>query len=338
MPSPPNRSRRLGRSRRAAAAASLALLGYATGAAANSTFKPDGSSNHLTAHYWDPPDWTLDVLSVPASQRAEETADEAAAAIQGRAFPADVVVAQPSGLDPVLSLEIKSTYAYLQATPISGPIHMKWRIALARPRALAPIMVTSASSEVLSAIAAASAATGVAPDYLWRTAYRESGLRPWATARSSTATGLFQFIRSTWLTSLKRYGPALGLRHAADGIEIDSQGRPYAADPRDEGDLLALRTDPLASSVIAAAMTADNAIRLEDLLGRRPSAGEVYIAHLLGVGGATTLDKAVHVAPLYPAAALFRAAARANPSLFFASGRSRTLVELHNELTTRGGV
>ena len=251
-------------------------------------------------------------------------------------MPVDVDVSAPNDLDAVLSLDIKSTYSYLRANPISGPVHLKWRLPPARFRVTNVPAPASARSDLVSVIAAASAETGVAPDYLWREADRESGLRPWVTARSSSATGLFQFIRSTWLTSLKRFGPALGLGRAAAAINVDTRGRAYVANPADERDVLDLRLDPRAASVIAGALTADNATRLTSLLGRPPQAADLYTAHVLGPDGAATLDRAVKVAPFYPAAALFPAAARSNPALFYALGRPRTALALRTELARRG--
>src|SRR3954447_17026559 len=52
--------------------------------------------------------------------------------------------------------------------------------------------------------------TGVDPAYLMALADKESSLLPDNKARTSSAEGLFQFIESTWLEVLRRYGPKHG--------------------------------------------------------------------------------------------------------------------------------
>ncbi|HCK83734.1 MAG TPA: hypothetical protein DHW63_04230, partial [Hyphomonadaceae bacterium] len=64
---------------------------------------------------------------------------------------------------------------------------------------------------VRAAIARASQATGVDFSLLVETARRESALNPHARAGTSSATGLFQFIESTWLDMVRRHGAEHGL-------------------------------------------------------------------------------------------------------------------------------
>lgn len=63
-------------------------------------------------------------------------------------------------------------------------------------------------TEILAALRTASAKTGSDFDYLLATAKRESSLDSSAKTKSSSATGLFQFIDQTWLGLVKRYGEA----------------------------------------------------------------------------------------------------------------------------------
>src|SRR3954449_7758326 len=75
----------------------------------------------------------------------------------------------------------------------------------------------------------AARATGVDPAYLMALADKESSLLPDNKARTSSAEGLFQFIESTWLEVLRRYGPKHG--HAADASAIRLvRGRPVVSD------------------------------------------------------------------------------------------------------------
>src|SRR3546814_1504813 len=64
--------------------------------------------------------------------------------------------------------------------------------------------ITSGVDRVRSAIAQASRRTGMDFGYLYKQARIESGLRPDAKARTSSATGLYQFIDQSWLAALKR--------------------------------------------------------------------------------------------------------------------------------------
>ena len=72
------------------------------------------------------------------------------------------------------------------------------------------------SDRIGQAFDAASSTTGTSFEYLLKTAQRESALNPSAKAKSSTATGLFQFIESTWLETMKQAGPSLGYAEYAD--------------------------------------------------------------------------------------------------------------------------
>src|SRR3712207_7631960 len=59
----------------------------------------------------------------------------------------------------------------------------------------------------------------------------ESGFNPNAKARTSSATGLFQFIDQTWLSTVKQHGDKHGLGWAANAIQQGSNGRYFVADP-----------------------------------------------------------------------------------------------------------
>ena len=50
-----------------------------------------------------------------------------------------------------------------------------------------------------------------------------------------------------------------------------------------------LRDDPAAASSMAAVLTQSNSFKLTGKIGRRPTDGELYMAHFMGVGGAGKL-------------------------------------------------
>ncbi len=194
------------------------------------------------------------------------------------------------------------------------------------------------SDRIEAAFNTASANTGTSFDYLVKTARRESGLNPTAQAKTSSATGLFQFIESTWLETLKTSGPELGLQDIADKITKDSRGRYTVADPQDRADILALRKDPEIASMMAGALTRRNAGYLADTIGRNPNAGELYIAHFLGAKGAASLIRSASDNPDAGAADLFPRQAAANKAIFYEKGRQRSVSEVYAELVrTHGG-
>ncbi|MGE3141933.1 MAG: transglycosylase SLT domain-containing protein [Hyphomonadaceae bacterium] len=181
-----------------------------------------------------------------------------------------------------------------------------------------PVHPTPARAHVEAAIRRAADATGVDFSLLVETAQRESALNPQARAATSSATGLFQFIESTWLDMVRRHGPAHGLGAEAAAIGA-RDGRAFVADPQTRADILALRNDPEIAARMAGELARDNAETLRRSLGRAPSAGELYAAHVLGAGGAARLIAAAgEGAP--DASALFPREAGANRGLFYAGG------------------
>src|SRR4051812_18340702 len=88
----------------------------------------------------------------------------------------------------------------------------------------APIAATG-HSEVLAALQAASRKTGLDFDYLLHTAMRESSLNSQAKSKSSSASGLFQFIDQTWLGLVKQFGERYGLGGYAGAIQKSTDGK-----------------------------------------------------------------------------------------------------------------
>src|SRR5215471_13647754 len=84
---------------------------------------------------------------------------------------------------------------------------------------------------ITDSIRNAARSTGASFEYLLATAKVESDLNPNLTMRSSTATGLFQFLEQTWLGTLKQAGPAFGYSHYADAISQNASGRYVVSDP-----------------------------------------------------------------------------------------------------------
>jgi hypothetical protein len=172
-------------------------------------------------------------------------------------------------------------------------------------------------------------------DYLLQTAIRESSLNPTAKAGTSSATGLFQFLDSTWLQVMKQEGPRLGYQQYADAIKVDKDGDYYIADKKLKAEVLKLREDPQVASDLAAAYTKSNGDYLYQRFGRIPSPGELYIAHFLGANGAAKFFDAGLADPNQSAAALFPRQARANASIFYDHGQPRSIKQVYQLLVAR---
>jgi hypothetical protein len=190
-------------------------------------------------------------------------------------------------------------------------------------------------ARIAGAIKQAASTTGTSFEYLLATAKMESNFNPTASASTSSARGLFQFIDQTWLGTVKEAGAQLGYGNYADAITKSSSG--YSVrDPAARSAILKLRDDPAASSAMAGVLTQSNSFRLTGKIGRRPSDGELYMAHFMGVGGAARLIANAEDNPQASGARLFPNAAAANRSIFYErGGRARSVSEVYSVLTQR---
>lgn len=190
------------------------------------------------------------------------------------------------------------------------------------------------AGRIQQAIAYASSRTGVDFDYLLGQAKVESGLNAAARAGSSSASGLYQFIESSWLAVVKKHGAEHGLGWAADAIGPGNR----VADPGARRAILNLRDDPAAASLMAAEHASDNKTALEGALGRAATGTDLYMAHFLGLGGATRFLSTMQSNPQASGAALFPAAAHANRSVFYEpNGAPRSLEGIYQRLAGKLG-
>ncbi len=188
------------------------------------------------------------------------------------------------------------------------------------PAIASPAAVGAPRAEVHGAIARAAQATGVDFSYLLAQAKIESSLNPTARAGTSSAAGLYQFTKGTWLAMLDRHGAEHGLDWAQAAIDGGK-----VADPALRAQIMALRFDPQASALMAAELASDNRAALSERLGREPDAAELYMAHFLGAEGAGRFLSALAVDPTQSAAALLPDAAAANRAIFYDDAGPRSL-------------
>ena len=167
----------------------------------------------------------------------------------------------------------------------------------------------------MQAIQKASIRTGVDFSYLLNQAKAESALNPAAKAKTSSATGLYQFIESTWMNMVDKHGAKYGIQEGLSRQEV-----------------LDLRKDPKIASFMAAELASDNRAVLESRTQADIGATEMYFAHFLGAAGASNFINAMQDNPYQDGATLFPAAAKANKNVFYDSqtGRPRTLSQIYD--------
>ena len=176
-------------------------------------------------------------------------------------------------------------------------------------------------TDVRASIARAAQATGVDFNYLLAQAKLESSLDPTARAGTSSAAGLYQFTRGTWLQTLDRHGANHGMEWAGSAIDGGQ-----VSDPGMRAQIMALRYNADASALMAAELANDNKTELTTTLGREPDAAELYLAHFLGIGGAQQFLSALSTDPGQSAAGVLPKAAAANRTIFYdASGSPRSV-------------
>jgi len=169
---------------------------------------------------------------------------------------------------------------------------------------------------IASAIQKASDQSGVDFSYLVNQAKAESNFNPSIKASTSSATGLYQFIDSTWLQMVERYG---------DDYGIDTTGK-------SKSDILEMRKDPETASFMAAAFASENERFLNNHWGGDVGSTELYFAHFLGAGGAASFLNAKDENPLQSAADIFPKAARANHNVFYdkETGAARSVAQVYD--------
>ncbi|WP_245447382.1 transglycosylase SLT domain-containing protein [Methylobacterium sp. 17Sr1-1] len=188
---------------------------------------------------------------------------------------------------------------------------------------------------LVATIVRAARETETDPVYLMALADKESSFQPSVRAATSTAEGLFQFLTGTWLELLRSFGAKHGYSAEAELIEKRG-GTLVVLKEADRRRVLALRRDPYAASLMAGEMMKRDRSRVEQRLGRDLTTTECYFAHFLGAASAGKFMELTAEKPHQPAQASFRAAAKANRSLFFRregrKTRSLTVAEVYSRL------
>lgn len=178
--------------------------------------------------------------------------------------------------------------------------------------------------------------TGVDFNYLVAQAQLESGMRPNAEAKTSSATGLYQFIEQTWLGLVKEKGQDYGIGWAQNAISSNSKGHLSVANKSLKSSILDLRKDPELAANLAGEFASDNSDYLEQRIGRKPESVDLYLAHFLGPAGASKFLKQMDENPSASAASSFPRAARANRNIFYdRAGQTRSFQDIRNQFDNK---
>lgn len=195
----------------------------------------------------------------------------------------------------------------------------------------------SAPQRVISAVEKAAQRTGADFSLLMDKAAAESSFNPAAKAKTSSATGLFQFIESTWLTMVKEHGHKYGLGAYANQIEMKN-GKPCVENCNVKESILNLRKNPEISALMAGELSAADRDYLEARTDGTVGKTEMYLAHFLGAGSAAKFLNARDRHGNADAATFFPKEARANKSIFFdRRGHARSFDQIYDIFSRKIG-
>lgn len=143
--------------------------------------------------------------------------------------------------------------------------------------------------------------------FLDRVAMAESGGNPNARAKTSSASGMYQFTDPTWKGMVKNYGAQTGITEAD-------------------------KNNPDKQRIMADLLTKENTNAYKNA-GITPDETDLYMAHFLGAPSAVKARKNMNAY----GAELFPKAATANKNIFYKNGQPRTVEEIRSLLGSKIG-
>jgi soluble lytic murein transglycosylase-like protein len=173
------------------------------------------------------------------------------------------------------------------------------------------------SESVANVIQKAAKTVGVDVSLMYAIAKQESGFNPAAAAKTSSAKGLYQFIKETWQGMVKTYGSKYPILKERSPTDPEANALAGALYIKENSDILSKANIPI-------------------------NATTVYAAHFLGSGGA---KKLLSSNPNEKAADVLPSAANANKFIFYKPGddkkpdvkKPRSIQEVINVLFEKVG-
>ncbi len=191
-----------------------------------------------------------------------------------------------------------------------------------------------ATPEVLAAVRQAGQTVKLDPVLLLSIARAESGFEPDARNRLSSARGLLQFTRGTWLEVVRDFGSQHGLADYAAAIRKDERsGKLSVARPAVLQTILRLRDDPKLSAALAAERMAQRRVTLERDLGQPASAPDLYLLHVLGPSGAARFLEALRQRPTASSVDVVGSITKPNMGLFVSRGCPLTVAQVYARIS-----
>lgn len=193
------------------------------------------------------------------------------------------------------------------------------------------LITQSIDPQSINAIYEASLKTGTDFGVLALSAMLESNFGGNKFSPNSSARGLFQFIDSTWLILVKKYGDKINLTKEANAIHMNSRTGKLEVKETDNisrASILELRHNDKIASLVKGYHLLEEKEALSEIGIKNPHVTDFYLVHMLGTGLAKKLYALKHnesAEQLAVSESGFRSAADLNPYFFFASAKDQPL-------------
>jgi hypothetical protein len=153
---------------------------------------------------------------------------------------------------------------------------------------------------VVTAVLDAERLTGIDPALLLTIAWTESRFQADAQNQTSSAVGLLQFTKQTWLENMKAFGGKHGFSQLANLVDRSDVGY-LVVSTSARNRIWALRHDPRIATLLAA----ERLDYQKELSKDRPlQVVDMYLIHALGITGANRFIEAVTKRPSAPCKAV----------------------------------
>lgn len=198
-------------------------------------------------------------------------------------------------------------------------------------------------TQFISALYDASVQTGTDFELLVIKAMMESNLGTLNFAEETTARGTFQYIESTWLNLMHRYGAKAGYPEYAQAINLDTATLATSIAPENESKravILDLRFEPYVAALMKGFQIAEETQEIGKFSGGYVGITDHYVAHMLGLPVARKLYEMKNEGSAEPLADPKRpamlAAAEKNRQFFYdEDGKALTALQSYAEFDRR---